>query len=113
MRQVLRAGALGRPRGDGMGREKGGGMGMSNACKSMADSCQCMAKKHYNIVISLQLIKINEKINKQSAALNMPANWENSAVATGLEKVSFHSNPKERQCQKMFKVLHNRTHLKC
>ena len=26
--------------------------------------------------------------------------WKNSAVATGLEKVSFHSNPKERQCQK-------------
>ena len=30
----------------------------------------------------------------------MRANWENSAVATGLEKNSFHSNPKERQCQK-------------
>ena len=30
----------------------------------------------------------------------MPANLENSAVATGLEKASFHSNPKERQCQK-------------
>ena len=30
----------------------------------------------------------------------MPANLENSAVATGLETVSFHSNPKERQCQK-------------
>ena len=28
-----------------------------------------------------------------SAALNMPENLENSAVATGLEKVSFHSNP--------------------
>ena len=28
----------------------------------------------------------------------MPANLENSAVATGLKKVSFHSNPKERQC---------------
>ena len=27
----------------------------------------------------------------------------NLAVATGLEKVSFHSNPKERQCQRMFK----------
>ena len=27
----------------------------------------------------------------------MPANLENSAVATGLEKVRFHSNPKERQ----------------
>ena len=26
----------------------------------------------------------------ESAALNMPANLENSAVATGLEKVSFH-----------------------
>ena len=30
----------------------------------------------------------------------MPANLENSAVATRLEKVGFHSNPKERQCQK-------------
>ena len=39
----------------------------------------------------------------QSAVLNMPANLENSAVATGLEKVSFHSNPKERQCQTMLK----------
>ena len=27
----------------------------------------------------------------------MPANLEHSAVATGLEKVSFHSNPKVRQ----------------
>ena len=31
----------------------------------------------------------------QSATLNMAANLENSAVAIGLEKVSFHSNPKE------------------
>ena len=46
-----------------------------------------------------------------NAALNMPANMENSAVATGLEKVSFHSNPKERQCQRMLKLLHNCTHL--
>ena len=30
----------------------------------------------------------------------MPANLENSAVATGLEKVSFHFNPKVRQCQR-------------
>ena len=34
----------------------------------------------------------------------MPANLENSAVATGLEKVSFHSNSKERQCQRMLKL---------
>ena len=31
----------------------------------------------------------------------MPANLENSAVTTGLENVSFHSNPKERQCQRI------------
>ena len=47
----------------------------------------------------------------ESATLNMPANLENSAVATGLEKVIFHSNPKERQCQRMLKLLHNCTHL--
>ena len=38
-------------------------------------------------------------------------NLEISAVATGLEKVSFHSHPKERQCQRMFKLPHNCTHL--
>ena len=44
-------------------------------------------------------------------AVKVPANLENSAVATGLEKVGFHSNPKETQCQIMFKLLHNCTHL--
>ena len=42
-----------------------------------------------------------------------PTNLENSAVATGLEKVSFHSNPKERQFQRMLKLLHNCPHLTC
>ena len=32
-------------------------------------------------------------------------------MATGLEKVNFHSYLKERQCQRMFKVPHNCTHL--
>ena len=36
---------------------------------------------------------------------------ENSAVATRLEKICCHSNPKERQCQRMFKLPHNCTHL--
>ena len=35
------------------------------------------------------------------------------AVAIGLEKGSFHSNPKERQCQRMLKLPHNCTHLTC
>ena len=34
----------------------------------------------------------------------MPVNLENSAVATELEKVSFHSNASERQCQRMCKL---------
>ena len=33
----------------------------------------------------------------------MPANLKNAAVATGLEKVRFHSNLKERLCQRMLK----------
>ena len=37
----------------------------------------------------------------------MPANLGNSTMATGLEKVSFHSKPKKRQCQRMLKLLHN------
>ena len=37
----------------------------------------------------------------------------NSAVATGLEKISFHPNPKERQCQRILKLPHNCTHLTC
>ena len=43
----------------------------------------------------------------------MPANLENSAVTTGLEKISFHSNPKERQCQRMLELLNNCTHFTC
>ena len=43
--------------------------------------------------------------------VKVPANLENSAVAKGLEKVSFHSNPKVRQCPRMLKLPHNYTHL--
>ena len=35
----------------------------------------------------------------------MPETLENSAVVTGLEKVTLHSNPKEGQYQKMFKLI--------
>ena len=40
-------------------------------------------------------------------------NMENSAVATGLEKVSFHPNPKQGQCQRMFKLPHNSAYFTC
>ena len=38
-------------------------------------------------------------------------NWKIQQWQQGLEKVSFHSNSKERQCQRMFKLLHNCSHL--
>ena len=63
--------------------------------------------------IPAELFEILKDVAVKSAALNMPANLENSAVATGLEKVSFHSNPKEGQCQRMFKLPHNCTHFTC
>ena len=50
---------------------------------------------------SIELYGQEDCLYWESVAFNMPANLENSAVATGLEKVSFHSNPKERQCQRM------------
>ena len=63
--------------------------------------------------IPVELFQILKDDACESATLNMPANLENSAVATGLEKVSFHSNPKERQWRRMLKLPHNCTHLTC
>ena len=49
----------------------------------------------------------------KSIAFIMLANLENSTMATGLEKAGFHSNLKEGQCQRMFKLPHNCTHFTC
>ena len=43
-------------------------------------------------------VELFQILKDDTVALNIPANLENSEVATGLEKVSFHSNPKEGQC---------------
>ena len=40
----VRGSGTGKTQRDGMGREVGGGFRMGNTCKSMADSCQCMAR---------------------------------------------------------------------
>ena len=48
-----------------------------------------------------------------SAAPNMSANLENSTVITGLEKVNFHFNSREGQCQRMLKLPYNCTHFTC
>ena len=51
---------------------------------------------------TLQADSLQESAGK-SATLNMSVNLENLSVATGLENVSFHSNVKEGQNQRMFK----------
>ena len=56
--------------------------------------------------ILVELFQILKDDAVKSGTLNMPAGRP-SAVATGLEKVSFHSNSKERQCQRMLKLPHN------
>ena len=61
--------------------------------------------------IPVELFQILKDDSVKRAALNMSESLENSAVATGLEKVTFHSNPKERQCQRMSKLPHSCTHL--
>ena len=113
MRQVLRAGAPGRPRGMGWGGRQEEGSGWEIHVNPWLIHVNVWQKPlQYCKVISLQLVKINGKKRCcESAAFNMPANLKNSAVAIGLEKVSFHPNPKERQCERMLKLLHNYTHL--
>ena len=72
-----------------------------------------LRKRHYNKAslsdgIPVELSHILKDDAVESAALNMPANLENLAVATGPENVSFHSSPKERQRQRMLKLqLHS------
>ena len=53
--------------------------------------------------IPAELFKI---LQDDAVTLNMSANLENSAVATGVEKkINFHSNLKEGQCQRMSKLI--------
>ena len=63
--------------------------------------------------IPAELFQILKDDAVKVLAFNMSATLEDSAVATGLEKISFHSNPKERQCQRMFKLSYNCTHFTC
>ena len=71
----------------------------------------CMNKASGGDGIPVELFQILKDDAVKVPHSIMPANLENSAVATGLEKVRFHSNSKERQRQRMFKLPHNCTHL--
>ena len=48
---------------------------------------------------------LNDPDNLDSVVIHLKSNI--------LEKVSFHSNPKEQQCRRMFKVPHNCAHFIC
>ena len=63
--------------------------------------------------IPVELFQILKDVLMKVLQLSMPANLENSAVATGLEKVNFPSNPKEKQCQRMFRLPYNCSHFTC
>ena len=63
---------------DGVGREVRRAFRMGNTCKSMADSCQCMAKTTTICkVISLKLIKINGKKKPLESVINI---WTNKLL---------------------------------
>ena len=65
----------------------------------------------YSSKAQLLLLTLDEGYLLTVSAPDLERETWTSAVATGLEKVRFHSNPKERQCQRMLKLLHNCTHL--
>ena len=69
-----------------------------------ASGCDGIPVERFQILKDDDAVKVLHSIS---------ANLENSAVVTGLEKASFHSNPKERQCQGIFKLPHSCTHLTC
>ena len=59
-------------------------------------------------------IHINMLMKKNHMILPTDASkFVKLTVPTGLEKVSFHSNPNEGQCQRMYKLPHNYTHFTC
>ena len=78
--------------------------------------------KAFDCVDHNKLWKILKEMGSQTT---WPASWEicmqvkkqqleldmEQQTGSKLEKVSFHSDPKERQCQRMFKLPHNCTHL--
>ena len=70
-------------------------------------------KKKLQIVLKVKQSLVNNGQRGSCAINTVNGKVKNSAVATELEKVSFHSNPKEGQCQIMFRLPYNCTHFTC
>ena len=92
-------------------------MGKTRELKKKSISASLNMLKPLTVWITASCGKFYMQVKKQQLEQTwnngLVQNWENSAVATGLEEISFHSNPKERQCQRMLKLLHNCSHLTC
>ena len=68
---------------------------------------------------ALQQTKLEDTMERQlnyfssEKMLLLKCSSQHARMVTGLEKFSFHSSSKERQCQRMFKLLNNCTHFTC
>ena len=92
MRQVLRAGALGRPRGMGWGGRREGGLGWGTHVNPWLIHVNVWQKPvQYCKVISLQLIKINEKKWLQVFLLN--CSFDEKKNCKNLYKKLFEGEP--------------------
>ena len=85
MRQVLRAGALGRPKGMGWGGRWEGGSGGGTHVNPWLIHVNVWQKPlQYCKVISLQLIKINEKIkNKNKKTIKKASKKRKKQTSSG------------------------------
>ena len=64
---------------------------------------------HLFQILKDDTVKVLHTIHQKSQFSNL----EKSAVAKGLDKVSFHSNLQKGQCQRVLKVPYNYTHFTC
>ena len=75
---------------------------LSNLLPDPDQPAKLVASNHEYMYVLLKLL-LNIKEENQM--------YYSQFEATGLEKISFHSNPNERQCQRMLKLLYNCIHL--
>ena len=83
---------------------------------------ECEVKRALGSIVQTKLVKVMEfelsnlkplKIMLLKCCTQYASKFEKLSSGHILEKVTFHSSTKERQCQRMFKLLHNCTHLTC